>query len=95
MKKILTLLLIIILFTCTSLLGETKEGQAAEDLYQQAIEKYGWDWSYHAFRESNYWDVEYIDGTHDKTRATTPTEREKVLRGWFDKNQKPEWFKPK
>ena len=71
------------------------DGSAARWLADaiEIFEKYNWDWSYHAFRESDLWDPEYMDGTHDMTRPSTPSGREKVLRGYFDKNQKPEWYK--
>ena len=52
------------------------------------FEEYGWDWSYHAFREWQGWSVEYEDLPDDKL-ATTDTDRKKVLIEWFAKNQKP------
>ncbi len=53
------------------------------------FEEYGWDWTYHAFRESPVWSVEHANLPFDRTNhpiATTPTDREKVLRKWFDLN---------
>lgn len=56
------------------------------------FEEYGWDWTYHAFRESPVWSVEHADLPADRKNhpmATTPTEREKVLRKWFALNKRP------
>lgn len=55
------------------------------------FEEYGWNWTYHAFREWNGWDVEYENGT-SKTekakRATQDSDRKKVLLKWFAKNKR-------
>jgi aryl-phospho-beta-D-glucosidase BglC (GH1 family) len=52
------------------------------------FDSYGWDWTYHAFRESQYWDLEYPNGT-----ATTPhptvTDRLQVIKSRFSNNQIP------
>ncbi len=51
------------------------------------FEEFGWDWSYHAFREWHGWSVEH-DGDRGTTEpAKTQTSREKLLRGWFGKNR--------
>ncbi len=52
------------------------------------FEEYGWDWSYHAFRESHYWSVEYAgpDGAHPVPAADT--DRKRVLLRAYEKNQK-------
>ena len=52
-------------------------------------EEYGWDWSYHAFRESKTWDVEYEGGSHGKgeVKAAAPTARFKVLQEGFRRNR--------
>lgn len=52
------------------------------------FEEYGWDWSYHAFRESKTWDVEYEGGNYQggAVRAKTPTKRLQVLLDGFRKN---------
>lgn len=55
------------------------------------FEKYGWDWSYHAFREFHGWSLEHGTDINDKEPCSTQTEREKIVRSWFDKNKKPEW----
>lgn len=54
------------------------------------FEEYGWNWTYHAFREWNGWDVEYENGTSKTAppkRATQDTDRKKVLLKWFEKNK--------
>jgi endoglucanase len=55
------------------------------------FEEYGWNWTYHAFREWNGWDVEFENGTNKSDtliRAIQDTDRKKVLLKWFGKNQK-------
>jgi len=55
------------------------------------FEEYGWNWTYHAFREWPGWSVEVENGTSntDSTiRATQNTDRKKVLMKWFVKNKK-------
>ncbi len=59
------------------------------------FEEYGWDWTYHAFREWDGWSVEHGPEPEDKERAETPTQRQQLLLGWFAKNEKPEWFSGK
>lgn len=52
------------------------------------FEEYGWDWSYHAFRESHYWSVEHVgpDGAHPV--PAKDTDRKRVLLNAFKKNKK-------
>ena len=52
------------------------------------FEEFGWDWSYHAFREWNGWSVEHGPEKEDTKPAKTPTDREKLLREWYAKNVK-------
>jgi len=54
------------------------------------FEEYGWDWSYHAFREWAGWSVEHTTDEDDWNPSPTPTDREQLLRGWFAKNERPE-----
>ena len=49
----------------------------------------GWDWSYHAFREWDGWSVEHSDERRDRGRSAKPTDREKLLRRWFNQNSEP------
>lgn len=54
------------------------------------FEEYGWDWTYHAFREWPGWSVEHADLPYDRSnhpKATQPTERFLVLQKWFAKNE--------
>jgi aryl-phospho-beta-D-glucosidase BglC (GH1 family) len=54
----------------------------------EIFEANGWDWSYHAFREWQGWSVEHDEIREHTGRAVAPTTREKLLRSWFEKNQK-------
>ncbi len=54
-------------------------------------EEYGWDWAYHAFRNWPGWSVEHADLPYDRDHhplATTPTDREIVLKKWLALNQR-------
>lgn len=53
------------------------------------FEEYGWDWSYHAFREWEGWSAEHGTDEQVKTKADAPTDRELLLRGWFAKAERP------
>ena len=53
----------------------------------EIFEKHGWDWSYHAFREWQGWDVE-VGGGKDKPIYGVDTPRKKVLLEAFKKNAK-------
>jgi aryl-phospho-beta-D-glucosidase BglC (GH1 family) len=55
----------------------------------QVMEENGWDWAYHAFREWDGWSVEHGENRADRQKSPTPTAREKLLRSWFEKNQRP------
>ena len=50
------------------------------------FEEYGWDWSYHAFRESHFWSVEYTGSAAKPVRAGFDTDRKKVLLKYFRLN---------
>ena len=52
------------------------------------FEEYGWEWSYHAFRESHFWSVEHAgpDGAHPV--PAQDTDRKRVLLEAFKKNRK-------
>ena len=51
------------------------------------FEEYGWDWSYHAYREWDGWSLEHGEdpGNHDPVAGMTA--RMKVLRTWFGRNE--------
>lgn len=53
------------------------------------FEEHGWDWSYHAFREWAGWSVEHTTDPNDWQPSATPTDREKLLREWFSRNERP------
>ncbi len=50
------------------------------------FEEYGWDWSYHAFREWDGWSVEHGPDRRNRRPAETPTDRQKLLMRWFEAN---------
>tara|TARA_Y100000589_G_scaffold284712_1_gene283775 strand:+ start:1710 stop:3281 length:1572 start_codon:yes stop_codon:yes gene_type:complete len=55
------------------------------------FEEYGWDWTYHAFREWPGWSVEHANLPADRkhhVKSTTLTDRAKVLQKWFDQNKR-------
>lgn len=51
------------------------------------FEEYGWDWSYHAFREWSGWSVEHSDDPTDN-KMVPNTGRKEVLLDAFKKNQR-------
>jgi hypothetical protein len=53
------------------------------------FEEYGWDWSYHAYREWDGWSVEHGPDRNDRQPTATPTDRKRLLLEWFAKNAKP------
>ena len=54
----------------------------------EILEKHSFDWSYHAYREWQGWSLEH-EGPLDKPiKAQTPSDRQKVVTGWFGKNSK-------
>jgi endoglucanase len=57
----------------------------------EVFEAHGWDWTYHAFREWNGWSVEHGPDKNDNNPSPTETDREKLLREWYAKNEKPKW----
>lgn len=53
----------------------------------ELFEENGWDWSYHAFREANMWDVEYQNlPQNPATKSVSATDRAQVLTSAFQKN---------
>lgn len=52
------------------------------------FEEYGWDWTYHAFREWSGWSVEHSDDPKITTPVETDTARKKVLLDGFKRNRK-------
>ncbi len=55
----------------------------------ELFEEYGWDWSYHAYREWDGWSLEHGPDPNDHQPTAEPTDRLKLMLGWFAKNQRP------
>ena len=53
----------------------------------ELYEEFGWNWTYHAFREFQGWDVEMIGDKDHPQRSPTPTDRQLTLLEWFKKNK--------
>lgn len=51
------------------------------------FEKYGWDWTYHAFREFHGWDAE-IDATPASTNRVGSTPRREILLKYMKQNSR-------
>jgi len=67
-------------------------GDSAHDYLRDLIEifeEHGWDWAYHAYREWSGWSVEHGPDPKNTQPARFQTDREKLLRSWFEKNEKP------
>lgn len=54
----------------------------------EIYEEYGWNWTYHAFREWTGWSVEHSTDRLDLRPASEPTKREKLIRDYFAKNRR-------
>jgi hypothetical protein len=57
----------------------------------ELYDEYGWSWSYHAFAEWHGWDTEFTeqmtsDANRLVARATEPTDRELIVKGYFAAN---------
>jgi hypothetical protein len=55
----------------------------------EIFEEYGWDWSYHAFREWDGWSLEHGPDPDNHNREKTPNKRLQLMLDWFAKNKKP------
>jgi len=53
------------------------------------FEEYGWDWTYHAYREWDGWSVEHGSDPDNHEPTAEPTDRKQLLLSWFAKNEKP------
>jgi hypothetical protein len=51
------------------------------------FEKHGFDWSYHAYREWQGWSLEHEGPLDQPVKARSPTDRQKVVTGWFERNR--------
>jgi endoglucanase len=55
------------------------------------FEEYGWDWTFHAYREWSGWSLEHGPDKDDTKPTAEPTERRKAVVSWFTKNVKPQF----
>lgn len=55
----------------------------------ELFEEYGWDWTYHAYREWDGWSVEHGSDPLDHQPSKQPTDRQQLLMEWFGKNVPP------
>ena len=55
----------------------------------ELFEEYGWDWSFHSYREWHGWSVEHGDDRNNVQPVKETTARHQLLRDWFQKNAKP------
>ncbi len=55
----------------------------------ELFEEYGWDWTYHAYREWDGWSVEHGSDQNDHQPTKEPTDRKQLLLSWFARNVKP------
>ncbi len=53
------------------------------------FEEYGWDWTYHAYREWSGWSVEHSDDPELKSILSEDTARKRVLLDAFRRNRNP------
>ena len=52
------------------------------------FEEYGWDVSYHAFREWDGWSVEHGEKRQDTAKTQNPTRRKQIITDWLKLNAK-------
>ena len=52
------------------------------------FEEYGWDWTYHAYREWNGWSLEHAGDWPDEVRPSADNPRKRVLLEGFSRNVK-------
>jgi len=50
------------------------------------LERFGWDWTYHAWKENPIWSVEYEETYPNAKKAESETKRAEVLRQMFKPN---------
>lgn len=68
----------------TSRFGPAGSGARYLDDLLSLFERYRWNWTYHAWRESVYWSIEHdsLDPTESEPSATT-TDRAAMLESYF------------
>ncbi len=52
------------------------------------FETYGWNWTYHSYREADVWDLEMGSNRKDFNRTSRPSRRFRILLRAFRKNRK-------
>ena len=64
------------------------KGTAAKYLADviEILEKHDCDWSYHAYREWQGWSLEHEGPLNNPVKAQLPTDRERIVTGWFSRN---------
>ncbi len=63
------------------------EGATYLDECIALFEKYGWDWTYHAFRESRIWSLEHENSfTSEPKLSETPNDRAQVVHKYMNQN---------
>ena len=60
-------------------------GQYLSDCIE-LFEEYGWDWSYHAFREWDGWSLEHGSDKNSSERTTETNPRKETVLKWFKQN---------
>ena len=55
----------------------------------ELFEEYGWDWTYHAYREFHGWSVEHGTDREDTEPTESPGKRMELLLDWFSQNEEP------
>ncbi|MGF1632309.1 MAG: glycoside hydrolase family 5 protein [Phycisphaerae bacterium] len=50
------------------------------------FEEFGWDWTYHSFRNYHVWEVELVAEQESRELSPVPTDRMKALQDGFSKN---------
>ncbi len=50
------------------------------------FEEYGWDWTYHAYREWDGWSLEHGSDPDNHEPTAEPSDRKELLLEWFGKN---------
>jgi len=53
------------------------------------FEEYGWDWTFHAYREWDGWSLEHGPDQADRTPTKEPTDRKLAVLKWLKLNEKP------
>ena len=55
----------------------------------EIFEEYGWDWTYHAYREWHGWSLDHGSDPDNLQPVPDLTDRGALLREWFGRNERP------